>query len=423
MHIVFIVGSYYPYYSAVGKCVGNVAAELEKNNKVTVICKKKFTEQINIEYFHNQRIIRVETWEDKFRNKLNIGIHSKRRIYKQICKFTLNVYRISKVIKTIFSKVSINKELINSYVDALNKIEEPVDVIIPASMPFESVVAASKFVNQPHNKSILIPYLFDQFTGSDTLHRYYINKLFKRKWHLDLEKFVFSNSFSILAMHSLNKHFFNNLSEFKNINFIEHPLILENIYSNKISNDDNEITISYIGGLYKNYVTPHYLLELFRNCNLEKAKLHFYIVGNCDEIVNKYCCNFPEKIINHGSVDKEIVDREVARSSILISIAEKKGIQMSSKIFEYMSAGKPIIHFYTVDEDVNLKILKKYSLALCLKQELGNLEQNIKLFVEFCQKHSSSRMLYEEVEELFYDATPKFTAKLINKLIEPNKFN
>jgi hypothetical protein len=45
---------------------------------------------------------------------------------------------------------------------------------------------------------------------------------------------------------------------------------------------------------------------------------------------------------------------------------------MSSKIFEYISCGKPIVHFYTANNDAKLKILKEYPLALCLSKILRN---------------------------------------------------
>jgi len=39
-HIVFMMRNYYPYYSAVGVCLNNVADAIVKDNKVTVICEK-----------------------------------------------------------------------------------------------------------------------------------------------------------------------------------------------------------------------------------------------------------------------------------------------------------------------------------------------------------------------------------------------
>ncbi|MGN9160346.1 hypothetical protein [Clostridium sulfidigenes] len=418
MHIVFIVGSYYPYYSAVGKCVGNVVDELAKENKITVICQKKFTKQKESEEINNQKIIRVDTRENQVRNKLNEIIEIENGLKRKMYQLILNIYKVSRIVNTLFSTVTIKKDLVKEYLRALGDISEPIDLIIPGSMPFESVVASSKYIEDENVKSKIVPYLFDQFTESDTLHRNNLNKLLKRKQNLNLERIVFLKSHKILAMHSLKEHFSNNLPEIKNVYYVEHPLLLE--CKNFKKEKTGKITISYVGGLYKNYVEPNYFLKIYQQSSIKNAILHFYIIGNCYEIVNKYVDISSGKIINHGSVDKEKASKVVVQSDILISIAEKNGIQMSSKIFEYISNRKPIIHFYTVDNDVNLKILNKYPLSLCLKQDINNLDENVNKFNEFCSQYSNGNLSFEDVEKLYCDATPKYTANVIKELMKNN---
>lgn len=420
MHIVFIVGSYYPYYSAVGKCVGNVADELAKGNKVTVICQKNFIEQEDVEVFNNQRIIRVETMENRFRNRLNIKISSETGIKKKVSKLLLNSYKISRIMKIIFSKISIKEELVNSYLNALNKIEEPIDVIIPASMPFESVVVASKFRGQYNNIVKIIPYLFDQFVDNKSLHRFDLNMKFKRKRHLELEKIMLKNASSVLIMYQLKAHFFSELPSFKKKLFIvEHPLLKE--YPEINEENISGIKIVYAGSFYKNIRNPEYFLKIAEKslANIE-AKIDLYTFGNCNEIINRYS-NINSSIVNHGKVSTERAYNAISKGSILIAVGNSDNSQVPSKIFEYLSFGKPIIYFYSNDNDTNLKILSKYNLLLCLKQDFDKFEENIRLFVEFCKKHSNSHIPYKEVENMFYDATPKYTADLILKICE--KFN
>ena len=57
---------------------------------------------------------------------------------------------------------------------------------------------------------------------------------------------------------------------------------------------------------------------------------------------------------------------------------------MSSKIFDYMSFGKPIIHFYFNDNDVNVPWLKHYNNAFCIKisnNTKNDLSKHIGLFI------------------------------------------
>ena len=112
MHIVFIVGSYYPYYSAVGKCVGNVADELCKENRVTIICEKNFNNQNDNEKFNNQYIIRVNTKENFIRNRLAEKIHKANSFNKKIYKLILITFKLFIILKGIFSENSVKLGLV-----------------------------------------------------------------------------------------------------------------------------------------------------------------------------------------------------------------------------------------------------------------------------------------------------------------------
>lgn len=416
LNIVFIVGSYYPFYSAVGKCVGNIADGMAKDHNVTVVCQKSRSEQNNVDTHNHHKIVRVETREGLIRNGLISKMQSQQGLNKQIYKLMLNAYRISRVIKTYLSPVTIRYELVDQYLNILVNLSEPIDLIIPASMPFEAVVAAVQYGQDRETK--VMPYLFDQFVDSDTLHRHRFNKKLKRRNNLELERRVLSGASNVLAMHSLRDHFESELQNVENIFYVEHPLLLinENLRAVILDGDDS-IQISYIGGLHKGYVTPEYLLELFANSNMENARLNFYITGNCTKIVNKYVKRLPQRIYNYGTVDKQTADQKLAQSDILISIGETKGVQLSSKIFDYMSNGKPIVHFYSANNDINVKVLQRYPLSLCLKQDYDELAENVILFDEFCKVHSGSNLLFEDIEEAFYEATPEYTIGVINSLM------
>lgn len=406
MHIVFMVGSYYPNYSAVGKCAGNVADELSKSHKVTVICAKNYPDQNDEEVFNDQRILRIMTKEKETRFKLEDKIQNSTGLKKKASEFSYKLYKMSRILKTIFSKTSIKKEFVQSYLGALNNINEPIGAIIQVCMPFESVVAAVQYKTNYNEKVKVIPYLFDQFVDNDNLHRFKFNKHLKRKNHIELECELFQKTEAILSMHSLNTHFKNDLPDISNVYYVEHPLLVKQRFNN-IVDVNGKIIISYIGSLIKGYVTPDYLLELYKKTNMANTILNFYIIENCFEVVNQYSRQFPNNIINHGSVDKETANKKTSNSNILISIAEKQGIQMSSKIFDYISYGKPIVHFYTAEDDVNLKILRKYPNVLCLNQDEKLLSKNARALEEFCDSTCDRTIPFEEVAEIFKDATPE----------------
>jgi len=418
MHIVFIVGSYYPNYSAVGKCVGNVADVLAKENKVTVICEKSTLDQQDKEIYNNQTILRTITSDKTRRLKVINQINRAKGSKKSIYNILLNILKLQQALKFVFSKTSIKKELVSTYEKILKEIDENIDVIIPASMPFESVIAAHNYKENNNSEVVLLPYLFDKFTDSQTLHRFTFNRLIKRKVHIQLEKKVLSNAKKVIAMHTLRGFYGENISGIDQILYTEHPLIIPTDVNNLLLSA--HIKLAYIGGFYKNYVEPDYLLTLLSNSTID-AKCEFYTIGNCKGVLEKFSKEFPTKIINKGSVDKETATKKIMENHILISVAERSGSQLSSKIFDYISNGKPIIHFYKSDEDVNCSVLQNYPLALCIKEDEKQLQQNIKTFEEFCTKNYEKYVSWDRIVELYSDALPEHTAQLIKRIVLNSK--
>ena len=121
-------------------------------------------------------------------------------------------------------------------------------------------------------------------------------------------------------------------------------------------------------------------------------------------------------------VGKTTLLNEFCNYDIFISIAEKKGKQFSSKIFDYISTGKPIVHFYTAEDDINLAALRKYPNALLIKETPEIKNEDIKRFVKFISaEHKPINFKY--LKEIYADANPKYTSDLLISIIENNGGN
>lgn len=90
---------------------------------------------------------------------------------------------------------------------------------------------------------------------------------------------------------------------------------------------------------------------------------------------------------------------------------------MSSKIFSYMATGKPIVHIYYAEDDVNVGYLKRYPLALCLRAQEDSLAFNARLLALWLvwshSRRASWRAVAEEFEELLLEHV---TARHIGKM-------
>lgn len=417
LHIVFIVGSYYPNYSAVGKCAGNIADALSQNNKITVICSKNHPDQNEEEIYNSQRIIRIMTKEKETRFNLEENIHHSIGFKKRVNEARYKLYKMSRIIKTIFSKVSIKKELVQSYLDALNNINAPVDAIIPVSMPFESVVAAVQYKINYNEKVKVIPYLFDQFVDNENLHRFRFNKDLKRKNHVELEKNAIKCADSVLILKQLKNYYLEqHKNQMEKVYVVEHPLLRKP--NSDPDSFQNKMLFIYAGSFYKTIRNPEYMLNLFNNAlDSLDGTLSLYSFGNCNEIISKYTSR-NKRIINYGKVTTEKVYEELHKNNFLVAVGNKDNKQVPSKIFEYLSYGKPIIYFYSNNRDINLDVLKKYNLAICIEQDNECVNSNSSELIQFCKDNITKRLKFEEVAEIFNDATPEYTVDIINNIIK-----
>lgn len=417
MRIVFIVGSYHPYFSAIGKCIFNLVKELESEHEIIVISNMDTSKFSSEEEYQMHKIIRVRTNSMRKRDKLVSKKYQVNFIFKTLYKARLLNLRIIGAIKILFSKYSLQKDLINEYIKALAKIEN-IDLIVPTCYPFESVIASQKFKNLYNNKVNIKPILFDKFSDSPTLHRGKINKKIKFRNNLDLEERMIIDSEKVYIVDSWIQHIANYFEKYKDkILYIEHPLIVDSYNKEDRDVNDKYIDIVYTGVLDKKVRPPQMTLNILSEVIKKEndIKIHFYILGNCGEIVDKYSRKHRNNIINQGQVASDKALKIICQSDILLSIGNTDVSLIPSKIFEYMSSGKPIIHFYNSEEDRIIDMLSKYELALCLKQIDKPDEEYINTIIRFIRYAKGKEKIFDDVLKEFIEATPKFIAnKIIN---------
>ncbi len=376
----------------------------------------------NEELFDDHKIIRVRTKTMKKRDYLLQKNKNANLLTKAVNSIKLFFLRITGYIEIIMSRKTIQKSLVNEYLKVLSNFKN-VDVIIPTCYPFESVLAAQKYKTNYNNSTKIIPFLFDKYSESPTLHRNRINKILKYKRHLLLEEEMIQNSEKIFYVDSWVDHMKKYFLNYDNkLVHVEHPLIVEccpSVSFKKINIDNSFIDIVYTGVLDKKVRPPFKTLKVISKI-IEKDsrfRFHFYVLGNCGSYLKEYQVKYPGNIFNHGQVKSDIALAEVMKSNILLSIGNTDVSLIPSKIFEYMSCGKPIIHFYNSEEDSIVSMLKVYGLGYSINQNESVSENMLDSIIRFCDINRSVDKPFSNVKESFFKATPQFISeKIVNSM-------
>lgn len=417
-NIVFIVDDYYPNYSAVGVCIKNIVNELYFDYAITIIAKKKNNNMKNT-YNNNSYIRYINTPDNYVRNFLHRNIDSANGILRCILQAVMFIVRGYGYLGAIIKKNNIKKMDIEAIYKELTKFEGKIDFIIPTCIPFESIIAAVKYKNDISNETKVVPFLFDKFSANSTLHRTERNKSRKFKKHILLERQMFGECDKLIFVESWAKHLHEYYEEYdEKCLQVEHPLLMKVVSDKNIVFDSQRINIVYTGALYKNNRSPIYALKEFSKIIDEDKRitLHMYITGNCDSVVNSYCKKYPKNIINHGCVQTDTAKAAIISADILLSIGNSDITQFPSKIFEYISTGNPIIHFYSQKQDPVNHVLSRYSNSVCIPNEEKLVKHLNSIIIEVIN-NCKNKFDFAEVEKIYYNATPKLIANEIKKIL------
>lgn len=414
--ILILMGAYYPNPLANGICVHNIAKTLSSSGiEVHIICFRKDgekrEEKFDDIYVHRIRMrlfFLLRFWGEKNRTN-SLG--------KSALKIALLSNKFKKIIYfPLFPMVSIT--FIYRYIHEaiiLHK-KNDFDLVLKVCKPFEATVAGSIF-KKKFPKVVNVLYDLDTLTNSEypqILPEFlYRNQL--RMW----EKFIYRQSDLILNLNCHKRHFQNgNYNEFANkMDYVDIPLLktcLSNVNDTGINND--EITFLYAGTLNKKMRNPEFMCRiLYEISKIINIKLNIYSRGECDDIIALYQKSSDNKIQRHDYVDKSKIDEIIGSSDILINIANKDSEMIPSKIFEYFSTGKKIIHFYSDDKDTCIPYFKKYLNSLLINYRDKD-EINIKKILQFI-KCSKKEITDSDLKNLFCQNTPEYTANKILKIL------
>ena len=166
----------------------------------------------------------------------------------------------------------------------------------------------------------------------------------------------------------------------------------------------------YVGGLQDERVRdPERTFKLVSECD---ENIHFdFVVNNlnahCEKLLKSYGLDKKNNVNLSGGLPHSECLKLINSSDILINIGNNISNQLPSKVVEYVSFGKPIVHFCnTADDPVN-KLLTKYPLALIITQSDVDNEPTLTVdrFARFCRENKNRALPFDEISRIYPELT------------------
>lgn len=253
--------------------------------------------------------------------------------------------------------------------------------------------------------------LWDPMSGK-TLAKY-VPASYAHKRLLADERNLLSNSDRIICLdsnrgyqetHSVGKPFY------RNIRFLGIPGIVPpaNERMQESFTVKNRINILYSGILTIPDRDPSAIISILNESRYaSRFNIMFFSTG-LDGIAKtkRALKDFKGTFLIHPYVEKRLLDSIAANSQILLNLGGPNPNMVPSKIYEYVSLGKPIISTYYIDDESSKQRLGNYPSALCLDTRKP-IQESVKSLDIFIEKKLNTLVDFSIVRDLFPINTPQ----------------
>lgn len=413
-----LVGEFWPSPSANGVIAGNIANELAKDSSVTVLTRRTRRSMPHHEIHNGVSVVRIDDWHLILHNSLMTRRGSAAKWSIPLWSALIFVLRGSNWLSRAFRRDSVNWGFVKRLEKALMEIDEqkPIDVLIPVSAPHEETFAGVSF-KESHPETVLIVYQLDRFANAESLYELRLLRSGKEMRNMHLERRVLDVSNALFILPPLEDHYARpELSHLVHkITRTEHPLVqdLRSRGSSPLSEPGKPVLL-YAGSLDLKLRNPSFLISVLADERLRSLgiSVHMYAYGSGAELVRQAASGGSHWLSSHGRVGIEEVHLAMARADVLLTIGNNSDSEVPSKLFEYLSFGKPILHFYFSERDAYLGYLEKYPQALTLK--IGGdseREDAVIRITRFLLDGTHGDVSMDYVQQTFRECTPAFVAR------------
>ena len=418
---LFIIQSYPSNRSANVLCDEKIMKAMLETREYEIHCLVyRFHGQTRYEEMNGLKIHRFNrsTW-------WNLYTYARDNEVKLFYRFLVKVNRVlMRVKQVIFIPIYPNYEPILAKTAAKEAIKlhkkEHYDLVI-AEYSGRDTLYAGRLLKKQDPRIQLVSILWDPISGRE-LAKYLPHNYANRKMLKD-EKYLLDNSDRIICMQSNRKYQETHSKDkpfFKNIRFLDIPGIIRPT----LNNMDEEFTRKgMINMLYSGILAlpdrdPTILIEIIKKSKFaDRVNIMFFAAGDEGKArANSLLKDFKGQSLIHSYVPKALLNCIASHSDILVNIGGPNPGMVPSKIFEYMSLGKPIVSTYYIDNESSKTYLDHYPAAVCIDIR-EPIEKCIKTFERFIEHSLNQQVSFEDVEKQFPMNSPREFLKVFKELL------
>ncbi len=402
--LVVLVGGYYPYYgNPMGNVLESFVVELNHRFDVTVLALKRNATHKRIEplNYKGSRVITISSalHEAVLRNNIIVKMLLRLLSFCKLGRF--DDYWIGMMSKGL---------------SQLYKVA-PFEGILSLGFPMQMHEAARKF-RLRHPAVRWVTYSTDSCygnpnlvrIGNEVIRRIAISRLVQRE-----EAFRNAADYNFVS----REIFVYTAAALRQVNgkcdILDYTVSPKRQECNALQGSC--LRIVYAGGMSSQMRDPSYFLRVF--CSLPKSmniRLDVYFLGEKPEALIQAERASPERIIVHPAVSPQEIERIYEHDAdVLLNLGNNCDVFSPSKLFGYISTGKPIIDVYYPGRPSN-PVVMRHPFVLRM-ENYGRLDHDVISLQNFLVGAKGKRLSFDEIKKLYADYAPEAVVEKIAKAL------
>lgn len=415
--ILFTIQWYPSVMSANALCDQKIIKELVKNEDVDVTCLTyKGSSQTNYEEMDGIRIFRHRRsfWWDQYMKAQQKDCGWSRFIlfldklilrFKQILTIPFYPYvNIKSSIKFMIHAIRLHKK-------------EHFDIVVSEYHGLDSLLAG--YALKCYDSNIkFVGILWDPISAKESAK--YLPAEYARKRLINQERRILEKADALIGMKSSESTVRGNIDIDSSKHFFyDIPGIVKPLHRDLKRKDilkSGFINIIFSGILSLPDRDPEYIIRALNMTSCaERIHLVFLCTGAGKNKLDDLAKDFKGAISNMNYIPYNDMLSIYENADVLLNFGGRNPNMVPSKIFEYMSYGKPVISMFSIDNEASKTYLEKYPLAVCIDERISY-EKSVEKLEEFLLEKVGKTASFEEVEKYFPLNSPKIYSNLIMSL-------
>ena len=397
MNNILVISNFIPpEHSATGRIAYSIAKELSKTNRVRLICLSSNEDSPKS---GDLTVCKFLTRYGRYK-KMVADTAKARGLAKIFLKIKYKLYykHAQKVgLESVGSHLSEFKAFAKEY--ALNN---GIDCVITVSNPFE-LQEVGQNLKQEIPSLKWFPYLMDS-------NRHNIS--YKAAITQEQETLRLADKILIVPALTFDKDF---CSDFEGRTEVVDLPIIPTDTEVKANENTESIKLIFAGMFYKDVRDPKFLLELMSRLP-SNYQLELYY-GGCADTVKKYKEILGDRLNISGFISPEELEGKMSNANLVVNIGNTVLNQVSSKAYDLIATGKPILNFYQNEKDISLEHLRRY--PLCYHIDYQNItDTDIDGLIKWATEVAGKKLDYLQATKNLEEKRLSSVARRIAEIIE-----